>query len=228
LAFDSSGNLWVVDKGNRRVLQFKPPFTNGMSASLVIDQPNLTSDPLAQLRFPEFIAFDTTGNLWVTDDERVVEFKAPFTSSMAASLVIGQSFFAGPGTAGGTPTGIAFDSTGTLWIGDSTHNRVLGFKPPFATGMAASVVLGQPDFTSNNPTSTRSGFSNPFGIGFDSQGNLLVADDYNGRTMIFKPPFSNNQNAAVVLGQPDFTTVTPSTTTKGEAYPTSVRALHYK
>jgi DNA-binding transcriptional ArsR family regulator len=34
--FDSSGNLWVVDSANYRILEFRPPFSGGMSASVTI------------------------------------------------------------------------------------------------------------------------------------------------------------------------------------------------
>ena len=41
-----------------------------------------------------------------------------------------------------TPNGLAFDSSGNLWVADSSNNRVLEYKAPFTTGEAASLVLG--------------------------------------------------------------------------------------
>lgn len=38
LAFDDKGNLWVSDGGNSRVLEYVPPFHNGMAASLALGQ----------------------------------------------------------------------------------------------------------------------------------------------------------------------------------------------
>lgn len=236
LALDGNGNLWVVDDGNSRVLQFKPPFATGMSASQVIGQPDFTTSTAATtasgLGFPGFIAFDAAGNLWVTDggNNRALKFAAPLTSGMSASLVIGQSVFNFGGvatTATGldNPAGIAFDSAGTLWISDSFNNRVLGYSEPLTSGMAAGVVLGQADFTSSGAAASQSGFTTPFGIAFDSQGNLAVADTRNNRVAEFKPPLVNSQNAAAVLGQSDFTTAAPATTATGETFPFSVRAL---
>jgi hypothetical protein len=43
LTFDQTGNLFVVDNGGSRVLLFVPPFTNGMNATGVVGQPNLTA-----------------------------------------------------------------------------------------------------------------------------------------------------------------------------------------
>jgi hypothetical protein len=42
LTFDSSGRLIVADTTNNRTLVFVPPFSNGMSATLVIGQPDFT------------------------------------------------------------------------------------------------------------------------------------------------------------------------------------------
>jgi sugar lactone lactonase YvrE len=234
-AFDASGNLWVVDFANNRILQYRPPFATDMNASLVLGQVSFTSSAVATtnagLSSPHYIVFDASGNLWVTDtnNNRVLEFKPPFANGMTASLVIGQADFVSSGnstTATGLdfPTGVAFDSAGNLWIGDTLNNRVLQFRPPFANGMSASLVLGQASFTTSTPATSQSGFSGPFGIGFDSSGNLGVADSGNNRTLGFTPPFSDNQNASLVLGQANFTTATAATTATGQSFPYAVSA----
>ncbi|MFZ3213647.1 MAG: hypothetical protein WA188_19250 [Terriglobales bacterium] len=116
------------------------------------------------------------------------------------------------------------DSAGNLWVGDSGNNRVLQFMPPFANGMSATLVLGQASFTTSAAATTQSGLSAPFGIAFDSSGALVVADSGNNRTLLFTPSFSNNQNAAFVIGQADFTTGTAATTATGQTSPTAVIA----
>ncbi|MEI9975179.1 MAG: hypothetical protein WDO73_25860 [Ignavibacteriota bacterium] len=102
LALDSAGNLWVVDTGNYRVLRFPASaLANGggsLTADLVIGQTSLTSNAptlntstaasylvLNQLVRPASIAFDPSGNLWVSDLNRVMVFAAPFTTGMSAS-----------------------------------------------------------------------------------------------------------------------------------------------
>jgi len=239
LAFDGSGNLWVADFGNSRILQFKPPFATGMNASLVLGQTDFTSGAGATtnsgLRGPESIAFDASGDLWVSDtyNNRVLEFAPPFADGMTASLVIGQADFVSSGaatTASGLdfPTGLALDSSGNLWIGDSDNSRVLQFAPPLANGMSASLALGQASFTTSTPAATQNGLSRPFGLTFDSSGNLGVADFANNRTLTFAPPFSTNQNASLVIGQADFTTGTAATTATGQTMPFAVSAAFSK
>src|SRR5439155_21816646 len=122
------------------------------------------------------IAFDSSGNLWVSDtsNNRVLKYTAPFTTNgKAASLVIGQSLFTtkaapNPPTASSLSgqTGIAFDSSGTLWVSDTSNNRALKYNTPFTTGEAASLVIGQSGFTSKSAASppTASSLNTPTGI----------------------------------------------------------------
>jgi len=72
-------------------------------------------------------------------------------------------------------------------VPNANNNRVLEFKPPFATGMAASVVVGQADF--NHGSSNQGGgrptsatLNCPHQVAFDSSGRLLVTDSLNNRT----------------------------------------------
>jgi uncharacterized protein (TIGR03437 family) len=72
----------------------------------------------------------------------------------------------------------------------------------------ASVVLGQPDFvtTTVNDTPTQNSLRNPQGVASDGV-HLVVADTDDNRILIWNTiPTTNNQNADVVVGQPNFTT----------------------
>ena len=233
LSSDSSGNLWVVDRANSRVLMFKPPFTNGMAASLVIGQ-NVFTDNSGRhtqtgLSNPYGLAFDASGNLWVADhnNNRVVMFKPPFATGMAANLVIGQGDFttyvaATTQTGLSGPGGLGFDGSGNLWVSDSSNNRVLMFKPPFATGMAAALVLGHKSFTWSGSALNQTGFNSPIGLRFDTSGYLWVADEFNSRVLMFKPPFSNGMAASLVIGQPGFNSGGQATGQTGLYSPTAV------
>ncbi len=216
-AVDSSGHLWVSDYDNNRVLRFSPPFTNGMSADLVLGQSSFTtracSGGATGLCLPWVgVRFDASGNLWVADydDCRVLEFVPPFTTGMAASVVIGQPNFT-TYTCGATatttdgPWSVGFDASGDLLVVDGYNNRVLLFKPPFTTGMAASVVLGQPDFTTTTSNTTASGLSYPSDVSGDAAGNIYVSDYENSRVLIFAPPFTTGMSASKVIGQVNFT-----------------------
>jgi len=228
--FDSSGNLWVADSADSRVLEFKAPFSSDESASVVLGESSFSTSYLSGstglngtvLSTPEAIAFDSSGNLWVSDtgDGRIVEFKAPFSTGENASLVLGVPNLHTEG--GGldlpasqsdlnSPAGITFDSSGNLWVADSGYYRVTEFKAPLSNGENASVVLGQDNFTAKDfpnesdcppscDTPTMATLNNPFDVAFDSFGNLWVADRSDHRVVEFTPPFSDGQTASVAVG----------------------------
>jgi len=249
VAVDQSGNLWVADSGSNRVLEYKPPFSNGMAATLAIGQTNLTSGSRNQggaaptsatLSDPAYPVFDSAGNLWVADflNNRLLQFRPPFATGMVASVVVGQADFThGLANQGGAVAnntfhggdGVAFDGSGNMWVPDAFNHRVLEFVPPFTTNMQASLVLGQVDFVHGSanqggasPTSATLSF--PHQVAFDSNGNLFVTDAGNNRTVVFTPPFSNGMNASMVLGQADFTSATAATTAEGQSFATCVIA----
>lgn len=155
---DPAGNIWVADSMGSRVLEFQPPFTNGMDASLVIG-----------IGFPVSIAFNSKGNLWVDDEtaSEILEFTAPFANDMKPTVNIGAYTTCDPGpyhlyippsASGTTPcghSGIAFDAKGDLWVSDFYNLRVLEFVPPFSDGMAASLELGQPAATAITSNSSQ-------------------------------------------------------------------------
>ena len=121
---DSSGNLWVTDFGNSRILEYTAPFSNGMSASVVIGQANFTdggtSATASTMNSPAGSTFDSSGHLWVSDydNNRVLRFTPPFSNGMSADLVLGQAnFTAHTCTTGASGlcepwVGVRFDSNG--------------------------------------------------------------------------------------------------------------------
>jgi sugar lactone lactonase YvrE len=227
VAADKAGNVWVVDGRNYRVVRFTVPLANGMAASMVIGQPDLITNTqnnggrtASSLGGPNAVAVDASGNLWVADagaNGRVLRYSPPFTNFMAASLVLGQPNFTSVGgsasqttvggTGGGGPTGLAFDVSGNVWVADTGNNRVLRFDAPFKNGQPASIVLGQPNFTSSSAATppTASSLNRPQSVFVDASGNLWVADSWNHRVLRYSPPFTNGQAATTVIGQPFFT-----------------------
>lgn len=241
--FDSSGNLWVADENNRRVVEFKPPFVDGEPASIVIGQPSFTADittpSRSNLLAPISVAFDRSGNLWVADfnSNRTLEFTPPFADGMEASLEIGQpagveefTSNTASSAAGGlhSPVDLTFDASGNLWIADRQNNRVLEFRPPFADGEFASQVIGQPNMTSSAFSTTQSGLNGPEGVALDSSGNLWVVDQKNNRVLEFAASSLGGNGPAAVLeiGQPagpnQFSTSASATSQSGLSAPVGI------
>ena len=229
VAFDHYGNIWVAESHNNRVIEYAAPFSSGEAASLVLGQPDFTTNESATSAAGEYLpvglAFDSFGNLWVADlgNNRILEYAAPFLDGEAATVVIGQPNFDTSEcvlTDAGecSPVSLAFDPQGNLWVADYGYNRVLEYPYPFSTGEAATLVLGQPAFTTDGWSAAAMGENGPSALAFDPQGNLWVVDN-NNRVVEYLAPFSVCEAASLVLGQPDFTGSDFATSATGEYLP---------
>src|ERR1700733_2256892 len=145
VALDGSGDLYVADSGNQRVLKYNTPLTTDTTADTVFGQDgdftsnncnfdtgggNSTAHDLCN---PTAVALDASGNLYVADtiNERVLEYNTPFGTTPAANKVFGQggSFSTNDcdgdtmdiGSSGDDlcdPIGVAVDGSGHLYIAD--------------------------------------------------------------------------------------------------------------
>jgi uncharacterized protein (TIGR03437 family) len=184
---DSSGNLYVIDAGNNRILRYSTPFsqtgslltvdlilgqsaTSGGSANQGQAAPSRATLSLSSSSgaLRAGMAFDQTGNLWVSDpgNNRVLRYPPSALASgapydPAADLVLGHSDFTTaslPTTLDPTqknyllqPAGLAFDPKGRLFVVDDA-NRVMVYVPPFSNGQLASRIMGVVPPTQQQPT----------------------------------------------------------------------------
>jgi sugar lactone lactonase YvrE len=230
LTVDGQGNLWVADFNAGRVTEYVPPFSSGMPTVVALGQTsvdntyecngapdvNAPSSPptSATLCSPSGVAVDSQGDVWVADtsNDRVLEFVPPFSTGMPARLELGQpagGAFTSAGCASSVnpsslcqPMSVAFDSSGNLWVADTFNNRVMEFVAPFSNDKAASLVIGQPSFTTAEirPPSGNT-LNHPAALSFDRSGDLIVADEGNSRTLLFVRPFTDGMSATAVIGQ---------------------------
>ncbi len=204
VATDSSGNVWVADNSNNRILMYPAGTSSGGAATKVLGQTNFTAGAAGTtattLRGPAGMAFDASDNLYVVDQDnkRVLVFAgAPnLADGAAATTVLGQATFttSSSGTSATTfsnPYAIAVTGAGDIYVVDSGNTRVLYFPPGSASGAAATRVYGQPDFvTTSSSGPTAYTLSNIQGVAVDGNGNLYIGDLTNNRVVVNLPPFA--------------------------------------
>jgi len=231
VALDPSGNLYVADAGNNRVLEYNSPLTSNGTANLVFGQlGSFTTGQCNQggigagsLCSPTGVVVDSTGNLYVADtgNSRVLGYTNPIvTGNTSASVVLGQSNFTGDlCNSGGNvsasglcqPNDVAVDASQNVFVSDTANSRVLKFAAPLSNGEAAALVFGQAgSFTTSGCAVGAAKLCAATGLAFDSSGDLFVSDSGNSRVLEFKPPFSSQPAAAGELGQPDFVHAGPN------------------
>jgi sugar lactone lactonase YvrE len=225
VALDASGNLYVVDQGNGRVLRFNLAASkvNGATADAVFGRPSFTSKGFGttQSTFftPQAVAVDPSGNLFVADgsNHRVLRFNSAATKASGANAdgVLGQADYATNSKATAAnkldnPISLAADKNGNLYVGQRGNYRISIFlnAAAKANGASADIVLGKPAFTdSTTPASAnQSNIYFPYALAVDQNNNLYVADGAYNRVMVFynAPAKANGANADAVLGKKDF------------------------
>jgi uncharacterized protein (TIGR03437 family) len=201
LAVDASGNLYVADSRNSRVLRFPSPFAHTtQTADVVLGQSSFTvriTDPSAStMGLPYGLAFAGNNGLLVSDELYNRVLFIPFTNGgftsadngKAATKVIGQPDFLSTGSGASdttltAPKHVSADTDGRPYVVDAGNNRVLIFDQitrMAATGAHAAVTLTP---SSNNITAV---FVNSV------TGDIWVGDQANGQVLKY-PKFDTIQ-----------------------------------
>jgi DNA-binding beta-propeller fold protein YncE len=146
LAFDSAGNLFVVDYDRSGLV--------GDAAIYKITPNGVRTTFASGLSYPAYLAVDSTGNVFVADYDHgiIYEYKPTGSRAIFASGLH-------------HPVGMAFNSAGNLFVVDNSAGNIY----------QGSIYEYKPDgsratFAVLNPS------DRPADLAFDSMGNLLMAD----------------------------------------------------
>ncbi len=228
-AYSDGTRLYVADAQNNRVLIYNQiPTANGALANVVVGQPDMVSTQQNQgtggaaansLSAPSGVFSDGT-RLYIADtfNNRVLIYNTiPTANNASANVVLGQTGMTAnstvfSATANTLTLPYALTSDGTnLYVADSGNNRVLRYPiSSLSNGAAASLVIGQPDFT-HNAVNQGLGYGSaaaytllgPTGVSTDTA-NLYVADNSNNRVLLYAlASLTNGATAYAAVGQQD-------------------------
>ena len=189
LAVDGSGNIYIADKWNRRIRKITA--STGVISTVAGNGTSSYSGDGGQataagLPFPEGVAVDGSGNLYIADrySNRIRKITAStgVISTVAGNGTAGYSGDGGQATAASIngPKGVAVDSSENLYIVDTNNHRIR--KVTASTGVISTVAgNGNYLYLGDGGQATAAGLHNPVGVAVDGSGNLYIADTSNNR-----------------------------------------------
>jgi hypothetical protein len=204
VAVDRNGNVYFVSQGSN--YQHKAWEVVKSSGNLV----NIAGSPYygyccdgalgvnAQLYYPIGVAVDYNGNVFIGDSDNYIIREVNASTGIITTIagVPGTAGYAGDGGAATsahlyTPSGLAIDKNGNLYIADYNNQRIrmVSCATVNSTGGACSVNVGQTagdiytvagtasaGYNGDSQPATSANLYYPYGVTTDTAGNLYIAD----------------------------------------------------
>jgi len=183
VAVNAAGNLYIADMFNNCIRKVSGGTittvagngTEGFSG----DRGPATS---AQLGFPQGVAVDAVGDLYIadTDNYRIRKVSGGTIATVSGN---GTGVFSGDGGPAvsaqlSQPEGVAVDGAGNIFIADPNNNRVRKVSGGAIATVAGNGTAG---FSGDGGPATNASLNSPRGLAVDGAGNLYIADVGNGR-----------------------------------------------
>ncbi len=197
-AFDAAGRMYISDQENQRVRRVD---TNNIISTYVgTGVPGFSGDgglstaaqifaPVSQAAPPTSrIAIDSNGNLYLADSSNNRIRKIDTNGIITTVAGDGFTGFGGDGGPAieaslSLPTDIAVDGQGNLFIADTFHSCIRKVDTNgIITTFAGQCGLSGYEGDGGRPAEAK--LDRPYGIAFDSAGNLYIADTHNHRIRV--------------------------------------------
>jgi sugar lactone lactonase YvrE len=129
------------------------------------------------------LAVDAAGNIYIPDSHnhriRRVDAETHVITTVAGTGVVGYDGDNGPAIAAKlTPSALALDAAGNLFVADADHHCVRRIDAQ--TGVITRVAgTGTAGYSGDGGAARAAKLNVPYDVAFDRDGNLLIADSYN-------------------------------------------------
>jgi hypothetical protein len=190
VAVDATGNLFIADTINWLIRKVD---TNGIISAVAGNGTNGYSGDggaatNAELNWPEGVAVDAIGNLFIGDLENRRVRKVSTDGIITTVAGNGGWGYSGDGGAAtnaevASPQGVAVDATGNLFIADLYNNVIRkvdtnGIITTVAgNGYGARYNTG--GYSGDGGAATNAELNEPAGVALDAIGSVFIADSYN-------------------------------------------------
>ena len=188
VTFDASGNLYIADYWNHRIR--KVTTSTGIISTVAGNgNQGFGGDgglaTAANLNFPTGVALDSTGNLYIADQNNRIRKVNPVTGII--NTIAGNGFTTYGGDGGianiaslNDPYDTAIDSLGNLYISDFGNNRIR--KVSAGTNIITTIAGdGNNAYGGDGGAATAASLNGPKGMAIDGLGNIYFADESNHR-----------------------------------------------
>ena len=202
ILIDGAGNIYIVDYANQRIRKID---TSGIITTVAGngtlgysgDGHQATS---AELGYPESLAMDIAGDLFIADTNNGVVRKVDtngIITTFAGNGTFTSSGDGGPAiNAGMLPESLAVDAAGNLWLGQGDRVRKIDTSGIITATVGNGIITDAPDGT----VATQGGVNTPEDLAFDDLGNLYIADTVSNKITkidIVDPPSLSFPNTNV-------------------------------
>ncbi len=185
MAFDGAGNLYIADSRNSRIRKIDAAGIITTFAGTGVAGYSGDGGPAtaAELSYPESMAFDAAGNLYMTDHWAACVRKinpAGIITTVAGTGVYGFSGDGGPATAAmlDNPCHVQVDAAGNLYICDWVNARLRKIN---TSGIITTIAgNGSAPFSGDGGPATNAGMR-PSSTLIDAVGNIMICDGVNRR-----------------------------------------------
>ena len=186
VALDSSGTAYVTDSDNNCIRKISPAgvVTTLAGSSVTYGFADGTGSA-AQFAFPWGVAVDSSGTIYVADYDYSLIRKitsAGVVTTLAGSTLGGYGVYGfADGTGGDAqfyyPTGMAIDSSGSIYVADRANGRI---RKITSAGVVTTVAGNGGNGFADGAVNTAQ-FAAPYGVAVDSSGTIYVGDTFNNR-----------------------------------------------
>ena len=151
----------------------------------------------ALFKFPQGVAVDNTGNLYVADTQNntIRQMTAAGTNWVVTTLAgIAGNFGTNDGTGSAArfnyPCGVAVDTNGNVFVADTWNNSIRELTP-VGTNWVVTTLAGGGDLGSSDGVGSAAQLIHPCGVAVDRTGCVYVANTYDNTIRKITPSGTN-------------------------------------